>query len=147
VHKKASSQLTDVLLFIFIYIPMTIVIVASLVTTPSKILTQSLQPMQLDATIMHERIIQQITYYSPLTGSHQRTIEGIPQFYPTNKRYANRASIGEQQYYFNKLFFDTAYPLAPVVYNKHSYYQHMNGENEILVETIHVFPKNYDTFN
>lgn len=132
----------------FFYIPITIIIFVALAYYPGKVLTSSLQPIQLDAQISNENIKQKITAYSPVLGSRQRELAGpiteTAKLRLSDKKYVYQVTADGQTYYSSKELYEDRAPLAPVKYTIHTTKNPFTYNNQPITVTINqVYPKQY----
>ncbi|HLC32919.1 MAG TPA: hypothetical protein VJJ82_03770 [Candidatus Nanoarchaeia archaeon] len=152
-NTKGTWVLADALYWFF-YIPLTALIVIALVTIPTSILRATVQPVELDASIMGERLAQKITAYSPVLGAQSGRLGDITaaNLALSEKRHAYRITVGdksaEQSVVGNQDFYDEAIPLTPIKHKRFTFtttmIQKKSTEERIVPVTIdQVYPERY----
>lgn len=124
-NRKATWVWADALYWFF-YLPLTVVIIVALVVVPSSILNSSVQPTNLDATIMRERMEQKLTPYSSETGTEKDFLISNPEkalftlsLPGEHKKFGAKIKISTNNYYINKPFYDDAVHLAGIGYKRY----------------------------
>ncbi|VVB81069.1 Uncharacterised protein [uncultured archaeon] len=137
------------MLYWFFYIPLTAFVIIALVTTPTSILNQSVQPFRLDAGITEERLYEKVSDYSPILGTQYGTLtdqfDKNAALLLSDKRYAYKISAGQKAYVANKEFYEDAVPLAPIRYNRYTITKMFTSNGKQIPVTIdQVYPKSYE---
>lgn len=117
---KGTWALADALYWFF-YIPMTAIIVISLVIIPTNVMKATIQPVELDASIMEERLSNKLTEYSPITGTNINKVGDVnaANLILSQKRHAYKVAVDNLPPVFgNPDFYDEAIPLTPVKHKR-----------------------------
>lgn len=131
--KKATWAFSD-LLYWFLYIPLTAIIIALIAFVPFQILDTKTNTYTLENAILSEMVYNKISYQDPVT---ERIYAGIiddqkiePLAFPDASYFANMFSFSQyakktafklsfdksEPYYYDKEFYEIAFPLAVVRY-------------------------------
>jgi len=147
-NKKGTWAWADTLYWLF-YIPLTFVVILSLVLTPARMLDQAVQPYQLDAAIMERRLTTSLYDYDHVLGTRYGVLTDSPKqaasFSMSEKAFAYKISIGQQEYFGNKKFYKDARPLVPLRYkNFEKLETYVSNGKEITVKIDQVYPPRYE---
>lgn len=146
-HKKAQSE--DVFWFAFFYMPMTAIVVLSLVLMPRHLMGTALQPVPLDEAIQARQLNSMLWKTNELTGrtntfeyEHNSKINQIQ----TKKQMTYRVQLGTDEKYYRQDLFKIAKPIAPYRYEPFNQVRHVRVNDKI--EQLHIemyYPKQYET--
>ena len=144
-NTKGTWVMADALYWFF-YIPLTAIIVLALVIIPTNILRATVQPVELDASIMEERLSQKILAYSPMLGVETGQAGNIKdaELVLSEKRFAYKVTVDKDSTIGNQEFYDEAIPLTPI---KHKRFTHeatlVKEGKETPVVIDQVYPERY----
>jgi hypothetical protein len=146
VNKKATWAWADALYWFF-YIPLTLVVIVALIVVPTSILNSSVQPTNLDATIMQKRILNSLTPTSPTLGYQ----ESQPYFDPkqaimystSQKDFGVKIEAGETLY-INRQYYEDARPLAGVGYKNYQGLFYVKGVSYPTIYIDQIYAPRYD---
>lgn len=133
-------------LYWFFYIPLTAIIIIALVTIPTSVLRATVQPVELDASIMEERLSQKITAYSPMLGQKIGEVGELDgaKLQLSEKRHAYKVTVAAKSVLGNQDFYDEAIPLTPIKHKRFMFNTKMTKEGVLVPVTIdQVYPENY----
>jgi len=146
VNKKAFADWD--LIGWFFYIPLTLVVIVALIVVPTSVLNSSVQPTNLDATIMQQRILNSLTPTSPTLGYQ----EGQPYFdpkqaiaysTPQKKDFGVKIEAGETLY-INKQYYEDARPLVGVGYKNYQGLFYVSGTSYPIIYVDQIYAPRYD---
>lgn len=142
-HNKGTWIMADAVPWL-LYVSMTAIIVMALVIIPTNILQSTVQPVELDASIMEERLAQKITAYSPVLGTQPGQSGDLNQarLAMSEKRHAYKVTMGAQSVVGNQDFYDEAIPLTPIKHRRFTYTTTLQGVKE-PVTIDQVYPERY----
>ncbi len=144
------------------YVVMTAFIIIAFVVIPSRVLDAVVQPVELDAALMEQRLFNKVTEYSPVSGFKAGVVssdfrssaalsisEKLFGYYvyfapfSADPDFVYRPGVDEV-FYGNRDFFVVAEPLAPLKYKKFSESRRMKkGSSDVVVQLVQVYPKKY----
>lgn len=150
-NKKATWAWADALYW-FLYIPLTLIVIVALITVPTSILNNSVQPIALDATIMQQRIENSLTKkYSPTEGQIPATnVMILSQISKFQAPSINQKKYGIQidadgTHYINKEYYEKTKDLVGMGYKGHSSEFFYSGKDGIKMAKIkQVYPPRYE---
>lgn len=146
-NKKATWAWADALYWFF-YIPLTLIVIVALIVVPTSVLNSSVQPTNLDATIMQQRILNSLTPVSPILGYQ----EGQPYFdpkkaitysTPQKKDFGVKIEAGET-IYINEQYYKDARPLAGVGYKNYQGLYYVSGTSHPTIYIDQIYAPRYD---
>jgi|GEM_PF-5353027 len=145
-NKKATWVWADALYWFF-YIPVTVIVIVALVVVPTSILNSSVQPTNLDATIMEQRILNSLTPMSPTLGYQKDFSVPNPaqaiKYSVSPKKFGVKIDVDEVTY-INKQYYEDAIPLAGLGYKKYENLFAVRGTNFGKVFISQVYAPNYE---
>lgn len=120
---KGTWALADALYWFF-YIPLTAIIIIALVTIPTNVMKATIQPVELDASIMEERLAMKIKY-SGLESTRLTMSE---------KKHGYKVTIGKESVFGNKDFYEEAIPLTPIKHKRFTYKDNKATIDQVYTE-------------
>ncbi len=138
----------------FFYVPLTAIVILALVTIPTRLLENSLHPIELDAAITKERLFQDINKVGSVYGVEPGVIR--PDFATRallmgDKKWAYKLTVTTQGQntpvivFGNEEFYRDAAPLAPVKYSL--FQSERKYSSTVSVKVDEVYPKKYEKFS
>ncbi len=145
-NKKAQEE---GLWFLFLEIPLTIILVFALVMMPKALVEKNFQPVQLDEAIEAQQLKAQMWKSSLITASTS-PFEYNPDLSAmgktvTKKKMAYKITIGGKEAIYDKKVLEDAEPIAPFIYAKHEEKQKVNVDGKTEELTIAIYaPYKYE---
>lgn len=139
--KRGSWTFADLLFFMLFYIPMTVIVVALLVSIPGKILNARIITGELDSLFLSERLLNRVSYVDVNTGRAypgfilDRSAFGDELlrdafFFPQDRQQAIKLVLDGKSVMYNSGFYEIARPIAPVRYGLFVSQKEMIVQNE-----------------
>ena len=136
-------------IFYIAYLTMTFAVIMSLWYIPSKMIDAAVQPYNIDAAIMEQRIYSNLDAYDPMLGVQIGTLRKDPEnmkFSVSEKAFAVKATLPGKELYINKEFYKDAWPLTPARYEPfESTKSYQKDTVTVQVSIQQAYPPTYET--
>lgn len=138
----------------FFYVPLTAVVILALVIIPTRLLENSLHPIELDAAIARERLYQDVNKVGPIYGVEAGLVRSdfaTRALLMGDKKWAYKLTVTTQGQntpvivFGNEEFYRDAAPLAPVKYSLFQSERRYGAMNTVKVDEV--YPKKYEKFS
>jgi len=140
-NKKAQGP--EIFWYIFLYLPLTIIVITSLVIIPRSLMAKSLQPVPLDQMIQSRQLQSQMWTKNPVTGKTNlmdyQITKDLNKTY-TTKQITYRVQLGNQETYYNKELYELAKPISPFRYLPYLE-ERITNQGKLTIEEY--YPKQY----
>lgn len=147
-HKRGQSE--DVFWFALFYLPLTAIVVLSLVIMPKTLMEHSTQPIPLDEQIQSRQISSRMWQTSEVTGrtspfDYNEDITDLNKTY-TKKQMAYAVTIGDKKTIYNDDYYQMIKPIAEYRAKPFTEVRNVkvNGQTKQLVIEQY-YPKRYET--